>query len=79
MTMTAELSASRLADLVREVQAGNEVVVMDNNRAVAKLVPANNGSRPESKLFRMRSFADRKILTPTISHGDLAEEMFGRK
>lgn len=79
MTMTAELNASQLADLVRKVQAGNEVIVMDKNQAVAKLVPASNGSKSVARSFKMRTFADRKILTPTVSQQELAEEMFERK
>jgi antitoxin (DNA-binding transcriptional repressor) of toxin-antitoxin stability system len=77
--MTAELSASQLADLVRKVQAGNEVIVMDKNQAVAKLVPANNGSKTVARSFKMRTFADRKVLTPSVSQQELAEEMFERK
>lgn len=78
MTMTAELSASQLEDLVREIQAGNEVVVMDKNHPVARLVPANGVPKGGARKFKMRSFPNRKVLTPVISQEEGADELFGR-
>ena len=48
MTMTAEVKelAGQLAELVKQVQAGNEVLLTQGNKPVAKLVPAG---APEQK------------------------------
>ncbi len=40
MRLTAEIGSTALPDLIKEVQAGNEVLLTQGNKPVAKLVPA---------------------------------------
>lgn len=74
MTMTAEVHAAQLAELIKQVQAGNEVLLTQGNKPVAKLVsaPANSPSVP----LKISSLEGHRVLTPVISQADLAEEMF---
>jgi prevent-host-death family protein len=39
-TVTVEEAKSRLADLVKEVQDGREVVIVQDNAPIVKMVPA---------------------------------------
>ena len=50
MKMTAEVEefGGRLAELVKQVQAGNEVVLTNGNKPVAKLVSAHGPKRRKS-------------------------------
>jgi prevent-host-death family protein len=41
MMLATEIGAGQLADLVKQVQAGNEVLLTQNNKPVAKLVSAS--------------------------------------
>ena len=78
MTVVAEIEKGQLADLLARVLAGDEVVLTQDNKPVAKLVPAASEHRHAAPL-RLRSFEGRRVLTPAISQQDLAEEMFGRQ
>lgn len=79
MTMTAEIDAARLAELIKQVQAGNEVLLTQGNKLVAKLVPAvENGVTPHTTL-QIRSLKGHRVLTPVISQSELAGEMFTRQ
>jgi prevent-host-death family protein len=79
MTVTAEIGAGQLAELVKQVQAGNEVLLTQGNKPVAKLVPAvENGAAPGAAL-RIRSLTGHRVLTPVISQAELADEMFNRQ
>ena len=40
MTVTTEIGARPLADLIKQVQAGDEVLLTQGNKPVAKLVSA---------------------------------------
>ena len=74
--MTAEIGTAPLAELVKQVQAGNEVVLTQGNKPVAKLVPAvENGVAPHTAL-KIHSLKGHRVLTPVISQSELAEEMF---
>jgi len=76
MTMTAEIAAGQLAELVKQVQAGHEVLLTQDNKPVAKLVPATeNGTAPHTAL-QIRSFRGHRVLSPVISQSELADEMF---
>ena len=77
MIVTAEIGTGELADLIKKVQAGAEVLLTQGNKPVAKLVPAGaeNASRPA---LRIRSLKGHRVLTPVIPQSELAEEMFGR-
>ena len=77
--MTAEIGAGQLAELVKQVQAGNEVLLTLGNQPVAKLVPAaEKGAAPNAAL-RIRSLTGHRVLTPVISQAELADDMFNRQ
>ena len=45
MTVIAEIGAGELADLIKQVQAGDEVLLTQGNKPVAKLVPIGRAPR----------------------------------
>src|SRR4051812_39568197 len=75
MTVTAEISTGKLAELVKQVQAGNEVLLTHGNKPVAKLIAAVEQSAPKSAL-EIRCLKGHRVLTPVIRQDHLAEEMF---
>ena len=79
MIVTAEVGTGQLADLIKQVQAGDEVVLTQGNKPVARLVSALEGSTPLGAALPIRSLKGHRVLTPVISQADLAEEMFGRQ
>lgn len=79
MTVTTEIGTRPLADLIKQVQAGNEVLLTQGNKPVAKLVPAVEKAVSSGTPLRIRSFKGHRVLTPVISQGELAEGMFGRQ
>jgi antitoxin (DNA-binding transcriptional repressor) of toxin-antitoxin stability system len=79
MTVIAEIEAGQLADLIRQVQAGDDVVLTQGNKPVAKLVPALEEGVSPRAVLPIRSLKGHRVLTPIISQADLAEEMFGRQ
>jgi prevent-host-death family protein len=79
VTMTAEAGTGQLAELVKQVQAGNEVLVTQANKPVARLVAVSQNEKPKAAALRIRSFKGHRVLTPVISQADLAEEMFTRE
>ncbi len=76
MTVFADVGTSQLAELVKQVQAGNEVLLTQDNLTVAKLVPAPVTDLAGGTDFQIRSFKGHRALTPLISQAELAEEMF---
>lgn len=76
MLVTTEIGANTLADLVRQVQAGNEVLLTQDSQPVAKLVPAPQKQSPAAQGLRVRSLKGHRVLTPAISQADLADELF---
>ena len=79
MMMTTEVEAGQLADLVKQVQAGNEVLLTQGNQPVAKLVSAAEKRPSLRQKLSIRSFKGHQALTPVISQSELAEEMFSRQ
>ncbi len=79
MIVTTEIGAGHLADLVKQVQQGNEVLLTQSNKPVAKLVPASEKTVPLGAPLQIRSLKGHRVLTPVISQGELAVEMFGRQ
>jgi antitoxin (DNA-binding transcriptional repressor) of toxin-antitoxin stability system len=79
MTVTAEIGTKPLADLIKQVQAGNEVLLTQGDKPVAKLVPAVEKVISPGTPLRIRSLKGHRVLTPVISQGELAEDMFGRQ
>jgi antitoxin (DNA-binding transcriptional repressor) of toxin-antitoxin stability system len=79
MIVTTEIDAGQLAELVKHVQAGNEVLLTQSNKPVAKLVSASEKAVSPGAPLQIRSLKGHRVLTPIISQGELAEEMFGRQ
>lgn len=77
MTLNAEIGSEQLRDLVKQVQAGNEVVLTLENHPVARLVPplVESGTSPIAP-FKIRSFKGHRVLTPLIRQESLADELF---
>jgi prevent-host-death family protein len=80
MTKTSEINefSGQLAELVKQVQAGNEVVLTQGNQPVAKIVSAKE-EKNASGTIEIRSLKGHRILTPVISQSELADEMFARQ
>jgi len=79
MVVRTEVGNGQLAELVKQVQAGNEVLLTQNHEPVARLVAAGESAAVSDVPLRVRSFKGRRVLTPNISQGELAEGMFNRE
>ena len=81
MTKTAEVNefSGRLAELVKQVQAGNEVVLTQGSKPVAKIVPVMEDGKPLGTTIEIRSLQGHRVLTPSIFESELADEMFTRE
>jgi antitoxin (DNA-binding transcriptional repressor) of toxin-antitoxin stability system len=79
MVVRTEIGTGRLAELVRQVQAGNEVLFVQGDKPVARLVPASESKPQDNSPLVIRSLKGHKVLTPNISQAEIAEEMFRRK
>jgi len=79
MKTIAEVSEfpGRLAELVKQVQSGNEVVFTQGHKPVAKLVAASENEIASGTTLQIRSLQGHLVLTPVISQSELAEEIFG--
>jgi antitoxin (DNA-binding transcriptional repressor) of toxin-antitoxin stability system len=78
MTMRTEVGDAQLADLVKQVQAGNDVLLTEGDKPVARLVPAGQMEAGDGTALRIRSLKGHRVLTPDVSQGELAGEMFGQ-
>ncbi|HEX5222873.1 MAG TPA: type II toxin-antitoxin system prevent-host-death family antitoxin [Verrucomicrobiae bacterium] len=67
----------RLAELVQQVQAGNEVILTQGSKPVAKLVSASEKEIASGSSLKIRSLSGHRVLTPSISQSELADELFG--
>lgn len=81
MTTTAEVNefTGRLAELVKQVQAGNEVLLTQERKPVAKIVSTSEKEIVSSRAIQIRSLKGHRVLTPVISQSELADEMFSRQ
>jgi prevent-host-death family protein len=81
MTTTAEVKdvVGQLAELVERVRTGDVVLLTQENKLVAKLVPASEQERPQAPRLNLSSLKGHRVLTPAISQAEIAEEMFGRQ
>jgi antitoxin (DNA-binding transcriptional repressor) of toxin-antitoxin stability system len=68
-----------LAELVKQVQAGNEVLLTQGSKPVAKIVAAGQDQPAPSAPLRIRSIKGHRVLTPVIRQEELADEMFSRE
>lgn len=78
MTTVAEINefAGRLAELVKQVQAGDQVLLTQDHKPVARLVPASEKETAPGATLRIRSLKGHRVLTPVFSQAELAEELF---
>ena len=79
MTMTAEIGAGQLAELVKQVQAGHEVVLTEGNKPVARLVSVVEKGATARAVLQIRSLEGHRVLGDVISQAELAQEMFTRQ
>jgi prevent-host-death family protein len=81
MTMTAEVNevTGRLAELVKQVQAGDEVLLTQSQKPVARIVSVPETEGAAGAPLRIRSLSGHRVLTPVISQAELAAELFGRQ
>jgi len=77
VTVVKEVGAAHLADLVKQVQAGNDVLLTQGDKPVARIVPAQVTEAGNGTALHIHSLKGHRVLTPAISQGELAEEMFG--
>ncbi len=78
MRLTAEIGNTALPELIKEVQAGNEVLLTQGNKPVAKLVPALERVAAPPTPVRFRALKGHRVLTPAISQSDIADDIFRR-
>lgn len=79
MIIATEIGTKPLAELVKQVQAGNEVLLTESNKPVAKIITASQEKSSSNITFQVRSFKGRRALTPDITQGEVADEMFRRR
>lgn len=81
MTTTAEVNefTGRLAELVKQVQAGNEVLLTQERKPVAKIVSTSEKEIISGTTLQIQSLKGHRVLTPVISQSELADEMFSRQ
>jgi prevent-host-death family protein len=79
MTVREEVQPGQLANLLKQVRAGNEVVLTQDNKPVAKLISAAAGKRVGKKPWKLHSLKGHKVLIPNFTHAEIADEMFGQK
>jgi prevent-host-death family protein len=80
MTLREEIQPGQLAELLKRVQAGDEVVLTQDQKPVAKLVAAELlQDSPPRKPFTFRAITGHKVLTPNITGAEIAEDMFGQR
>jgi prevent-host-death family protein len=80
MTTTAEVNefTGRLAELVKQVQAGNEVLLTQERKPVARIVSASARETVSGTPLQIHSLKGHRVLTPVISQSELADEIFER-
>jgi prevent-host-death family protein len=79
MTMTAEIRAEQLAELVKQVQAGNEVLLTQGSKPVAKIVSASEVQVAPAGGVTIDSLKGHRVLTSVIRQADLADEIFSQE
>ena len=81
MTTKADITevAGRLAEFVRQVESGNDVLLTRDSKPVARLVPATAPPAVSGPPRAIRSLKGHRVLTPDISQADLADELFARE
>ena len=69
MTTTAEVNefTGKLAELVKQVQAGNEVLLTQGRKPVAKIVSASEKEIASGTTLKIQSLKGHRVLTPVIA------------
>ena len=78
MATVAEVDelAGRLAELLNRVRRGEEVLLTQDHKPVARLVPPPGPPTDPRGPLTIRSIKGHRVLTPVFSQAELAEEMF---
>lgn len=78
MTTTTEVNEfiGRLAELVKQVQAGNEVLLTHERKPVAKIVSTSEEESVSGTTLQIHSLKGHRVLTSVVSQSELADEMF---
>lgn len=81
MTTTADVNefSGTLAELVKEVQAGNEVLLTQGRKPVAKIISASEKEITAGGKLLIHSLKGHRVLTPNISTAEIMDEMFRPK
>jgi antitoxin (DNA-binding transcriptional repressor) of toxin-antitoxin stability system len=79
MIVTEEVKTGQLAELLKQVQAGNEIVLTQDHKPVAKLVAALQEKSEQRPAWKLHSIPGHRVLTPNINQAEIAEEMFDRQ
>jgi antitoxin (DNA-binding transcriptional repressor) of toxin-antitoxin stability system len=78
MIVTTEIGTRQLAELIKQVQAGDEVLLTQDSKPVARLVAASTKPAKSRNVVPVRSIPGHRVLIPNVSQGELADEMFNR-
>lgn len=78
MVVMTDVGTGQLAELVKQVQAGNVVLLTQCNKPVARLVAVLEIEAGEKLPVRIRSLTGHRVLAPNISQSELAEDMWSR-
>ncbi len=78
MVMIADIASGRLGELVKQVQAGNEVLLTYGDKPVAMLIAPFIPAGSTAPL-KIHSLSGHRVLTPAISQDELADELFRRQ
>ena len=78
MITTTEVNefTGRLAELIKQVQGGNEILLMQGHKPVAKIISTSEKEVVYSAKVQFHSLTGHRVLTPVISQSEPAEEMF---
>jgi prevent-host-death family protein len=79
MIMTADIGVAQLAELVKQVEAGNEIILTQGNKPVARLVAAIEPRKAPREPLQIRSLKGHRVIAPTVSGAELADDMFNRE
>ena len=81
MTTKADVNefSGTLAELVKEVQAGNEVLLTQGQKPVARIISASEKEVHAVGKLQIRSLKGHQVLTPNISTAEIMDEMFRPK
>ena len=77
MILTHEVKAAELAELLKQIQAGNEIVVTQDQKPVAKLISTALEKDKTKPVWKLHGIKGHRVLKPDFTHAEIADEMFG--